>query len=325
MAAEHIVRRLSIKVISFMTNLYFSERELGLPPRNQEQISKIAWGGLVAIIKNLQTIEAFGAEFPVNCPDGRGCSGVDEETLLLTLQSELPGLKWPVEAGEIPPLLTVMDLIEFCHRYIGKPTQHDYHSYWGHYHYGYDREEGQKDFRQKVNLIFARHGLAYELQESGEIIRLAPPTFQESLRLAFNTGDHHLDEMLETAKSKYISPNLKSRIEALEKIWDAWERLKTIELASDKKNSARMLLDKATSELNFRQLLEIESKELTAIGNNFMIRHSETTKIPIESSEQVDYFFQRMYAIIHLLLKVRGNVKIESKVKDVVDNDDIPF
>src|SRR6266542_1506340 len=131
-----------------MTNLYFSEREAGLPPRNQEQISQKAWGGLVALIKNLQATEAFGMEFPENCPDGRGCSGVDQETFMLTLQSELPNLKWPVNANEIPPLLDVMNLIEFCHRYIGKPIQHDFHSYWGHHHYGYNREEGQKDFRQ---------------------------------------------------------------------------------------------------------------------------------------------------------------------------------
>src|SRR6266508_5829925 len=149
-----------------MTNLYFSERESGLPPRNQERISKAAWGGLVAIIKNLQSTEAFGMEFPDNCPDGRGCCGVDNEIFRLTLESELPNLKWPPEAGEIPPLMSVMDLIEFCHRYVGKPTQNDYHSYWGHFHYGYDREEGQKDFRQKVNLTFARHGLAYELQQN---------------------------------------------------------------------------------------------------------------------------------------------------------------
>jgi hypothetical protein len=308
-----------------MTNLYFSERESGLPPQNQEQISKTAWGGIVAIVKILQTSEAFGAEFPGSCPDGRGCCGVNGEIFSLTLQSELPNLQWPVEANEMPALMTIMDLLEFCHKNIGKPNTHDYHSYWGHYHYSYDVKEGQKDFRQKINTLFARHGLAYELKENGEIIRLVPSTLHESFRAAFNTGDDILDGIIETAKAKYLSPNLKLRIEALEKIWDAWERLKTIELASDKKISVRQLLDRAGSEPNFRQLLETEAKELTAIGNNFMIRHTETTKTPIESSEQVDYLFQRMYAIIYLLLKVRGNVKPESKAKDTAEINDIPF
>jgi len=291
-----------------MTNLYFSERELGLPEQNQEQISKAAWGGIVAIIGILQTTEAFGATFPDNCADGRGCSGANGGMLFLTIQSDLPNLQWPVDADEIPSVLTIMDLLEFCHRNIGKPIQHDYHSYQGHYHFSYDVIEGQKEFRQKINLLFARHDLAYELKESGEIIRLIPLTLQASFRAKFNTGDNHLNEMLETAKIKYLSPNLKIRIEALEKIWDAWERLKTMEIAPDKKSSARLLLDRVTRESNFRQLLETEAKELTSIGNNFMIRHTETTKIPIESSEQVDYLFQRIYAIIHLLLKARGNV-----------------
>jgi AbiJ N-terminal domain 4 len=293
-----------------MTDLYFSERERGLPPRNQEQISEPSWGGLVAIVKSLLSSEAFGVEFPASCPDGMGCSGVDRETFRLTLQSEIPDLKWPLDATEIPPLLTVMDLLEFCHRYVGKSNRDDYHSYFGHYHYDYDREEGQKDFRQKVNRLFARHGLAYELQESGQVIRLVPSAFQESLQSVFQTGDPHLDEMLETARTKYLSPNLKSRCEALEKLWDAWERLKTVELASDKKNSVRILLDKASAEPTFRQLLEEEAKDLTAIGNNFMIRHTETNKIPVASSDHVDYLFQRMSAIIHLLLKARDSVKV---------------
>jgi len=300
-----------------MTALYFSEREQGLPPRNQEQVSELAWGGIVAIVRSLLNNEAFGAEFPANCPDGRGCSGVDEESFRLTLQSEIRGLKWPLDATEIPPILTVMNFIEFCHRYVGKPNTYDYHSYFGHYHYHYHRQEGQIDFREKINLLFERHGLAYELKDSGQVIRLIPFAFQENLMSIFQTGDHHLDEMLETAKTKYLSPNLKSRYEALEKLWDAWERLKTIEPAVDKKNSVRILLDKASTEPNFRQLLENEAKELTAIGNNFMIRHSEITKIPITSSHQVDYLFQRILAMVHLLLSARGNMK--------ANDEDLPF
>jgi len=43
--------------------------------------------------------------------------------------------------------------------------------------------------------------------------------------------------------------------------------------------------------------------ELTEIGNKFMIRHAETDKVPIVESAHVDYFFQRMFSLIRLLLK----------------------
>lgn len=37
-----------------------------------------------------------------------------------------------------------------------------------------------------------------------------------------------------------------------------------------------------------------------------MIRHTETDKVPIRGSDHVDYLFQRMFAIIRLLLKMSG-------------------
>ena len=86
------------------------------------------------------------------------------------------------------------------------------------------------------------------------------------------------------------------------KAWDAWERLKTLEHA-DKRTSVSLLLDKAASEPNFRRLLEEEARDLTETGNNFRIRHSEINRAPIDTSEQVDYLFHRMFAMIRLLLK----------------------
>ena len=96
------------------------------------------------------------------------------------------------------------------------------------------------------------------------------------------------------------------RKEGLEKLWDAWERLKTLEPGKDEKTQACALLDKASTEPNFRARLEREATELTEIGNNFMIRYTETTKTPINESAHVDYLFHRMFAMIRLLLKSSG-------------------
>ena len=42
---------------------------------------------------------------------------------------------------------------------------------------------------------------------------------------------------------------------------------------------------------------------LTAIGNDFRIRHHETTKAEIEASEDVDYLYHRMYALVTRLVR----------------------
>jgi hypothetical protein len=96
------------------------------------------------------------------------------------------------------------------------------------------------------------------------------------------------------------------RKEGLEKLWDAWERLKTIEPGADKKAQVNIILDKAAAEPVLRERIETEARELNLIGNNLMIRHTEVGKPPVAESAQVDYLFHRMFAMIRLLLKSSG-------------------
>lgn len=117
-----------------------------------------------------------------------------------------------------------------------------------------------------------------------------------------------MNELLESARVKFLSDDQNLRKEALEKLWDAWERLKTLEPGKDKKDSIRILLDKSAPDPSFRETLEHEAMQLTAIGNSYMIRHTEIGKIPITSPEQTNYLFYRMFSLIRFLLRstVRG-------------------
>ena len=76
--------------------------------------------------------------------------------------------------------------------------------------------------------------------------------------------------------------------------------------ARTKKASVAALLAKASPEPKFRERLDAEAIELTAIGNQFRIRHSETTQTPIDADEQVDYLFHRLFALVQLVLRMRG-------------------
>jgi len=127
----------------------------------------------------------------------------------------------------------VFDLIEFSYEYIAEPKDTGFHSYWNHTHYDYDVEAGRAKLQEEVNRIFERNGIAYSL-EAGEIIRIAPTFLQEALAdTVFSTKDAALDEMLETARHKFPNRELAVRLESLEKLWDAWERLKTVEAGKD--------------------------------------------------------------------------------------------
>jgi hypothetical protein len=122
----------------------------------------------------------------------------------------------------------------------------------------------------------------------------------------FRTGDVELDRLLEAARSKFLSTDVTVRRESLEKLWDAWERLKTLEPGVDKKASVCALLDRAATEPEFRATMETEAYELTRIGNQFMIRHTETNKVPVQLSLHVDYLFHRLFGLIWLCLQARA-------------------
>ncbi|HUV79895.1 MAG TPA: hypothetical protein VMW40_03595 [Candidatus Bathyarchaeia archaeon] len=287
--------------------LYFSDRELGTRPRIKEEITLGAWGGLVVTINQRFNDDSFGYRYPDVCPDGNNTCGCDRHLLFLSLAAKIPDISLPLDAKKVLPTLAVLDFLEFCHRAIGKPIKTDYHSYFGHYHLHFEPEEGQAAFRDDINRIFSRNGIAYELGSDGLIVRLAPEGLREALMsAAFRTGDTGLDSLLEAARAKYLNPNLTIRQESLEKLWDAWERLKTVEPGKDKRASITTLLNKAATESTFRETLNKEASELTRIGNIFRIRHSEITQVPLERSEHVDYLFHRLFALILLFLRTTG-------------------
>lgn len=290
-----------------MSNTYFSERERGPQPRVNETIEYPAWGGIIAIVESIMSKGYFGIDFPKECPDGEGPVGSDARVMGLALQGDITGIEWPLEEHLLPSTLAILDMVEFCHRHVAKPTAYGYHSFYKHEHLSFEREEGQVEFRSRVNHVFARNGLAYELQENGQVVRVAPPVLQESLRSTiFSTGDPDLDAMLETARAKFLAPDPAIRRESLEKLWDAWERLKTLGPGKDKKASVQAMLDRAAPEPKFRAAVDQEAQELTRIGNSFQIRHTEVSQTPIALNEHIDYLFHRLFALICLLLQRNG-------------------
>lgn len=289
-----------------MPDQYFSDREWGPRPRTVPQVTPAAWGGIVALIQGRISNGAFGVDYPDECPDGRGTTGTDARALGLAVRADIPDLEWPLDAEHVPPTLAILDLIEFCHAHVAETVPTSFHSFFGHQHLTFDRAPGQTEFRAAINRIFARNQLAYELGDNGQIQRLAAPVLHEVLTAsAFRTGDASLDGLLESARTKFLDPDPNVRREAIEKLWDAWERVKTLEPGPDKRSSVKALLDRAADEPTFRDILEQEAKALTDVGNRFQIRHSETSQVPLQRNDHVDYLFHRLFSLIWLVLRAR--------------------
>lgn len=67
-------------------------------------------------------------------------------------------------------------------------------------------------------------------------------------RSHFASGDSELNHLLNASVAKFLSPQPEARQDALEKLWAAFERLKTIEQGKDKKAKANALIEHALSD-----------------------------------------------------------------------------
>ena len=302
-------------------NDYFSDRENGPRARTEQVISPAVWAGLVATVQALINSGAFGLRFPERCPDGQAVCGCDTDALAASVIAEMPGLAWPletmclVEDGFLsqrepfaPDTLLILDFIEFIYASVAKPIPGKHHDFFSHHHLTFDQQSGQEEFRATVNRIFSRNGVAFEMLSTGRIVRVLPPVLGKDLkRTIFRTGDRTLDNMLEECRTKFSDRNPLVRREALERLWDGWERLKSLADPGDKKMSIKIILDATAAEPSLRARLEGEATELNSIGNSHLIRHSEVNQVPVIDVDQVDYLFHRLFAMIQLILRKKGS------------------
>ncbi len=155
-----------------------------------------------------------------------------------------------------------------------------------------------------MNHAFRNAELLYELSDSGEIERIDNyGVITDQLITSIDAiQEPGLRDLMKDAVSYYKRPGGKARQLSVEKIWDAFERLKTI-CSKDKKKSSEQLINNMTENLQpVKKFLEQEFGDLTSIGNNFRIRHHETGKIEISDQRYYDYFFNRCLTLITLAL-----------------------
>lgn len=118
----------------------------------------------------------------------------------------------------------------------------------------------------------------------------------------FQIDDHEFNKLVEQAFQYYKEARIDT---ATEKIWDAFERIKTFYKQYDKKGSITKLIDIVSkNNAEYREMVEDEFTSLTKLGNDFRIRHHETNKKDICCKEHYDYLFHRCIAVLRLVTSV---------------------
>lgn len=163
-----------------------------------------------------------------------------------------------------------------------------------------------EDFQEEINDIFIESGLLYKLTDEKIIERIvenSPLTIEmeNNIVAVHEVGTR---ELLKDAVALYKTPNPSARQDSVEKIWDAFERLKTYYTTLDKKHSSEKIVsDMAGGNDDFIDLFNDEFKKLTDIGNRYRIRHHETNKIDITDICYYDYLFNRCLSLIALAIQ----------------------
>lgn len=111
-----------------------------------------------------------------------------------------------------------------------------------------------------------------------------------------STYDKTFNDLVKESKDLFVKGNKQL---AIEKIWDAFERIKTID--GIKKTEIVTEMSKNGLDLENEEI-EKEFKILTTIGNTYQIRHFETNKKPITNDEERSYLYFRVLALINLVL-----------------------
>jgi len=157
----------------------------------------------------------------------------------------------------------------------------------------------KNNFADELNILLERNGFNYRLL--GGKIELSQPAVQtkEIIR------EYGLKELISQATTLYNrSSSVTDKQIAVEKLWDAFERLKTYYPDLNKQKSANKIVCEMSNDNEiYKTLFNEEFFKLTKIGNEYRIRHHETDKIDIIDSNYYDYFFQRCFALVALALK----------------------
>lgn len=101
---------------------------------------------------------------------------------------------------------------------------------------------------------------------------------------------------------------------AVEKIWDALERSKTIQ-NHDKGKGIKALCEICAIDLD-NKFFNDEYRLLTDIGNNYQIRHFETNKKEIHDEDTLKYLYFRAFTLVNYAIKKLNTIK-ESNIEEV--------
>lgn len=170
------------------------------------------------------------------------------------------------------------------------------------YYYKYNKDiNADTKFDIEINEILKCNNIDFFIKD-GKIVS----TINKNINITSleNIEEAGLKELVQKSIDYFEKDN---KSIAVEKIWDALERLKTYYSPNKKDSIKKIIKDMSNGQSEFEVLFNKEFMELTYIGNNFRIRHHEMNKIEIYDDFHYEYFFKRCILLINTAIKYLKN------------------
>lgn len=202
---------------------------------------------------------------------------------------------WPIhEFIEKYDEADLFDIIEYLYQNVSKPIEGTMHGYAGcgmHWH-TFNKEDGQAEFRTKINEILSLYERPFELSATGEVLEKAPSGLEPIFKADIPTKDNLITEKIRIATVRYRRHDATAddRRAAVRDLADILERLRTQvkNIMGGKDDSA-----------------------LFEIANKFAIRHFNKLQQTDYDPEWLSWMFYLYLSTIHLVTR-----KIEKAQKN---------
>ncbi len=297
-----------------MDSLFSDRHNMCEKRTHTEHITKEMYALLVGVCNRY--LMNLAGMFPEYCYDNaEQVCGVDRNSLKNYLLFRIPGLFFDYQGIVVAPMgdefnqYALLDYIEFIALYITDYQDQGYHSYFQHQHIKVLKTTMVFDtYRQAINEVFALTGLLYVLNYKKQVERVTDTDAQIAINQATikEVQEPGLKQLIEDAIELYKNPRPEIYHTAVEKIWDALERIKTVFVRPgiDKKASVSELIHRMSSgQQEYKNLFDNEFQVLTNIGNQYRIRHHEMDRIDISDEQYYGYFFNRCFSLVCLALR----------------------
>lgn len=274
-----------------MSRQFYSLRKGTNPNLKGLPLSEIL-GLFIRLFNQMNADGYFHEAFGYICVDAGEVGGsVRDPELEMLLTIRKTGL-WPVYIKALSYSEDdFFDVIEFLYLYVSKPIEGTMHSYndCGMHWETFNKIQGQKEFRIRINSVLAHYEHRYELSPNGEVLHKPESGFEPIFDADLPSKDGNIVSRVSAATLRYRrhGSTLDDRRQAVRDLSDVLEYLRP---------QVKTLLTSA------------DEKDLFNIANNFGVRHhNDKQRTAYDASIWLSWMFYFYLSTIHVVLRKIGH------------------